>query len=83
MHLAPGGLVGEHEAMTAQLFCIVAGDGWVSGDDGQRQAIKSFEAALWTTGERHAAGTVRGMTAIVIEGEFTVEARPMGRAAAP
>ena len=83
MHFAPGGLVAEHEAMTVQLFCVISGGGWVSGDDGQHQAIKAFEAARWTTGERHAAGTAGGMIAMVIEGEFSVVARPVGTTAGP
>ena len=83
MHLAPGGLVGEHEAVSDQLFCVVSGEGWVSGDDGERRAIKTYEAARWSSGERHAAGTVSGLTAIVIEGEFTVEAPTADKTAGP
>jgi quercetin dioxygenase-like cupin family protein len=74
MHLPAGGIVGEHEAMSGQLFCVVSGEGWVSGDDGERRAIKTHEAACWSRGERHAAGTETGLTAIVIEGDFTVAA---------
>jgi len=79
MHLPPGGRVGEHEAMSVQLFCVVRGEGWVSGDDGERHTIKTFEAARWSPGERHAAGTEAGLTAFVIEGEFTVTSRPVGQ----
>lgn len=78
MHLPPGGLVGEHEATSAQLFCVVSGEGWVSGDNGERRAIKTHEAACWSIGERHAAGTETGLAAIVIEGDFTVAAPTTG-----
>lgn len=74
MHLRPGGIVGEHEAMSKQLFCVVSGEGWVSGHDGERRAIATHEAASWLMGERHAAGTETGLTAIVLEGDFTVAA---------
>jgi len=75
MHLPPGGMVGEHEAMSIQLFCVVSGEGWVSGDDGHRRPIKAHEAASWAMAERHAAGTETGLTAIVLEGDFAIAAR--------
>ena len=74
MHLVPGDQVGEHEAGTVQLFCVVEGSGWVSGADGVRHPIKRHQAAHWTPGELHAAGTDVGLVAVVIEGTFTVEA---------
>ena len=74
LHLTPGGRVGEHEAVGTQLFCVVAGSGWVSGADGLRVPISPFRAAHWTAGERHAAGTDAGMVAVVVEGDFTVAA---------
>lgn len=75
-HVPPGGQVGEHDAMTSQLFCVVAGAGWVSGGDGVRVPIGPFEAAWWVPGERHAAGSEDGLVAIVIEGEFSVDRLP-------
>ena len=74
-HLGPGELVGEHEAVLGQLFCVVDGRGWVSGDDGVPVAIAAQQAAYWVVGERHAAGTDSAMTAIGLEGnDFTVAA---------
>ena len=78
MHLAAGGLVGAHEAGTVQLFCVVEGSGWVSGGDGVRHLIARHQAAHWTPGEVHAAGTDVGLVAVVIEGTFTVEAPRVG-----
>ena len=78
LHLAAGQLVGEHEAGTVQLFCVVEGRGWVSGGDGVRRPIERHQAAHWTPGERHAAGTDVGLVAVVIEGNFTVEAPRVG-----
>ena len=74
MHLPPGGGVGEHEAGTDQLFCVMTGTGWVSGSDGVRVDIGAQQAAYWTSGELHAAGTDTGLTAVVIEGHFTLQA---------
>ena len=68
IHVGPGGSVGEHEATVDQLFCVVGGEGWVSGEDGVRCRIAVLEAAHWRSGERHAAGTDTGLTAIVLEG---------------
>ncbi len=80
VHLGPGGLVGRHEAATRQLWCVVAGEGWVSGDDGTRVPIGPFQAALWERGEQHEAGTDTGLVAVVLEGDdgFTVWAAPGG-----
>jgi hypothetical protein len=77
-HFGPGDLVGEHEAAVGQLFCVVDGEGWVSGADGDKRPIHSWEAAHWVTGERHAAGTESGLVAIVLEGNhFEVCAKPL------
>ena len=76
MHLHPGGVIGEHETTVRQVFCVVAGEGWVSGADGERVPIRMFEAAHWSPGELHAAGTDSGLVAAVIEGSFTVESEP-------
>ena len=70
IHLGPGGAIGEHPAVGCQLLCVVDGDGWVSGGDGARRLIGTHEAALWSPGERHAAGTENGLVAIVLEGRL-------------
>lgn len=44
-----GGVLGRHPAVVDQLFCVIVGDGWVSGLDGGRVAIGAGQAA---TGER-------------------------------
>ncbi len=67
-HIAPGGVVGYHEATTPQLFMCVAGEGWVTGVDRRRVAIQPGQAAFWHTGESHESGSESGMTAIVVEG---------------
>jgi hypothetical protein len=69
MRLAPGGHVGEHEAVVPQLFLVVEGVGWVAGEEAERVPIAAGRAAFWRAGERHAAGSETGLTAIVIEAE--------------
>jgi quercetin dioxygenase-like cupin family protein len=67
--LTPGGRIGRHPATGPQLLAVVEGSGWVSGEDGEAQAISAGEAVWWETGEEHETWTDEGLTAIVIEGE--------------
>jgi quercetin dioxygenase-like cupin family protein len=69
-YLAAGGRVGRHRAVAAQMFCVVAGDGWVSGADDAPLSVHAGQVAVWDAGEFHAAGTDSGLTAVVVEGEF-------------
>ncbi len=79
MHLPAGGTVGEHKAVSRQLFAVMAGSGWASGGTGERRRLSSGRAASWEAGERHAAGTDDGMTALCVEGSFLVRARIVTR----
>ena len=67
MHLGPDGRVGDHQAVSPQLFLVVQGEGWVRGDQGELLPITAGRAAFWEKGEWHAAGTGTGLVAIVIE----------------
>ncbi len=67
--IGPGGVLGRHPATVAQLFVVVSGSGWVSGEDGERVEIAAGEAALWEAGEEHESGSDEGMTALVVESE--------------
>jgi gentisate 1,2-dioxygenase len=69
LELDPGGVVGMHEAVSPQLFLVVAGSGWTSAADGERVPIAHGEAAFWETGELHESGSHDGLTAIVVEAE--------------
>ena len=72
MQLGANGRVGYHPARSAQLFCVVAGEGWVRGDSSGPVAIAAGHAAYWEAGEWHESGTESGMTLIVIESETLV-----------
>jgi GrpB-like predicted nucleotidyltransferase (UPF0157 family)/mannose-6-phosphate isomerase-like protein (cupin superfamily) len=74
MHLPPDGLIGRHVTTVQQLFAVVAGTGWVSGQNGERRDIRPGYAALWAAGEDHEAYSEGGLTAICIEGEFEMSA---------
>lgn len=79
MHLPPDGLIGRHVATVQQLFALVAGAGWVSGQDDERRGVKAGYAALWEAGEEHEAGSAGGLTAVCIEGGFDVWAMSVTR----
>lgn len=66
-HVGKGGFVPRHPATGPQLFAVVAGSGWVSGEDGARVAVQAGRAAYWGPGEVHESGTDEGMTVIVVE----------------
>jgi hypothetical protein len=51
------------------LLAVVDGGGWVSGADGEPQAVAAGQAAFWDAGEEHETWTDGGLTAIVIESE--------------
>jgi len=69
MYIEGEGTVGYHEAPIPQLFIVVEGEGWVTGENQKRIPIKRGEAALWEKGEWHMSGSEEGMAAIVIQSE--------------
>jgi quercetin dioxygenase-like cupin family protein len=69
IEIAPGGVVGRHPGVVAQLFVVVRGSGWVSGGDREREPIAAGEAVLWEQGEEHESGSDEGMTALVLEAD--------------
>ena len=71
------GRIGYHPAHSAQLFCVVAGEGWVRGDSSEPVAIAAGRAAYWEAGEWHESGTESGMTVVVIESDTLVPSESM------
>jgi GrpB-like predicted nucleotidyltransferase (UPF0157 family) len=74
VHLGPGERVGLHHGELRQLFAVVSGSGWVSGGDGERREIHTGQAAVWEPNEEHDATSDDGLTAVCVEGIFTVNA---------
>jgi hypothetical protein len=70
-YFAPNDSVGEHTAGLPQLFCIVAGSGWVTGPENERlpMHMSPGDAVFWRSGEMHSAGTENGMTVLIIQAE--------------
>jgi hypothetical protein len=64
----PGGVIGTHPATDAQLFLVIAGEGWTAGPDGEQVPITSGWGVRWDAGENHTSGTETGFTALAIEG---------------
>jgi hypothetical protein len=64
----PGGVIGTHPATGAQLFLVIAGEGWAAGPDGEQVPITAGWGVRWDAGENHSSGTETGLTALAIEG---------------
>ncbi|TLS51125.1 cupin [Paenibacillus antri] len=67
IHLGEEGVIGYHQATTPQLFLVIQGEGFVTGEDRIQVPIKSGQAAFWTEGEWHESGSKTGMTVVIIE----------------
>lgn len=71
--LGPGGVIGRHPAVGHQLFVIMTGTAEVSGENGATATIGPGQAALWSPDESHETRSEHGLTALVLEGELTLE----------
>lgn len=67
VRFGPGGKIGAHPAGFCQLFLVVEGSGWASGQDGKRVELTAGQGAYFTRGEMHSKGSDAGMTAIMIQ----------------
>ena len=63
----PGGKIGQHPTGFGQLFLVVEGAGWVSGQSGMQVELAAGQGAYFPRGELHAKGSDVGMTAIMIQ----------------
>ncbi|WP_273130841.1 cupin [Metabacillus sp. HB246100] len=69
MYLEENGIIGFHQAVTAQLLLIVHGCGLVRGELEEFWNVQAGDAVFWEKGEWHETKSLNGLTAIVIEGE--------------
>ena len=67
--LGPASRIARHPASVPQIFAVVDGSGWISGEEGDERGIRAGEAVFWETGESHETRSDDGLTAIVIEGD--------------
>lgn len=65
--LGAGDFIARHPAGRPQLFCVIAGSGFVSGNDEIEHPISAGEAAFWSPGEHHLTRTETGLTAVIIQ----------------
>lgn len=63
----PGAVLGRHRTRLWQLFHVVAGSGWVCGQDGQRLPIRAGQAVMWSPGEVHESGSDDGMSVVITQ----------------
>src|SRR5215469_4497272 len=63
----PGGVLGRHPTRLWQLFHVVAGNGWVRGQDGQLQPIRAGQTVIWSPGEYHESGSDDGMSVVIAQ----------------
>lgn len=59
-------LLGRHPTKIWQLFMVIEGSGWVSGEDQVRCAITTGQAVLWHPGEEHDSGSDTGMSVLIL-----------------
>ena len=69
VYFAAGGIIGEHPAGYAQLFLVMAGEGWAAGADGERVPLRAGEGAFFWPDERHSKGSELGMTVLMVQSE--------------
>ncbi len=67
VRFSPGGKIGEHPTGFDQLFLVVEGSGWVSGQDGKQIELSAGQGAYFARGEMHSKGSDAGMMAIMIQ----------------
>lgn len=65
-YVSPGGVLGLHPTRFWQVFCVVAGEGWVRVRGEERQRIEARQAVLWAPGEVHESGSDVGMTVVIV-----------------
>ena len=67
LHFDAGGAIGRHVAGYGQLFVVVEGRGWVSGQDDVRTEVSAGDVVLFQRGEHHDKGSNTGMTAVMVQ----------------
>jgi len=79
IELKPHGLLGRHQAAEDQVFIIVRGSGFVSGEDSESSKVHEGDVVFWRSGESHEtrAGP-DGLNAIVVEGKSLGKALQAG-----
>ncbi|MFD1677474.1 cupin [Alicyclobacillus fodiniaquatilis] len=69
VYLEAGGIIGFHQALSAQLLLVVHGPASVRCDSESEVCVSVGDAVFWEKGEWHETKTETGLMAIVIESE--------------
>ena len=67
--VAPGGRLLRHPATYPQILAVLEGTGTVSGADGIEEPIVAGGTVFWHEGEEHETKSVKGLTALIVEGQ--------------
>jgi quercetin dioxygenase-like cupin family protein len=67
LHLAPGGVIPEHDAPHAIIFIVIQGSGFmrVGGGDAHTQEVQAGDAVLWPPHVPHTAWTTEQMMDVI------------------
>ena len=67
--LAPDGVIGTHSATEAQLFLVIAGEGWAAGPGRPANTDHRGVGCSLGRGRRSHKRTEAGMTVVTVEGQ--------------
>jgi quercetin dioxygenase-like cupin family protein len=62
-----GAILGRHPTGSWQAFAILAGSGWVAGNDEVRIDVHVGDVVVWEPGEEHASGSEAGMRVCIVQ----------------
>ncbi|BAZ49882.1 hypothetical protein NIES4103_24950 [Nostoc sp. NIES-4103] len=55
IYFEPNSVIGRHQAGYGQLFLVMSGEGWVSGEDDCRVKLTAGQGAYFERGEFHSS----------------------------
>ncbi|QSJ19161.1 cupin domain-containing protein [Nostoc sp. UHCC 0702] len=67
IYFEPNSAIGRHQAGYGQLFLVISGEGWASGEDNHRVQLSAGQGAYFERGEFHSKGSDTGMTVIMVQ----------------
>lgn len=67
LYFGPGSSIGAHPTGFDQLFLVVSGEGWASGNEGERVSLRAGQGVYFECGEMHVKGSATGMTVIIVQ----------------
>lgn len=68
LYLEEQGILGFHQAKTAQMMIIVQGEGKIKNNQETYMDVQQGDIVLWEENEWHETQSKKGLMAIVIEG---------------